>query len=319
MSSICPFDLGLSHLCACASVVHFSCGGRPASRVLVSGGFSLSGPESIPIGAGCPSFFQLSDAPGPVAGIGRRLRGFLRLLDPQTFDPQTVALPVSRPDVNPLLLEVEPLWLDCRVRSASGLQAWQTYRHPAADTYEDNTTAFFLALVLLDVGISHRWTEQALRFPDLVTLGLSPYAANIEDIVLVARNRGHEIVLALPLPAGEDVFLDPGPLVVPQTARGEALQDGLARLLSRVAGYMCVYNATPSPARFDSAFMEVSCGAIGPPRPLFSGCSDDLESASVPGGGSAVPASRRRRPPNPKPRFYRLIGICPRPRTCRRS
>ena len=221
--------------------------------------------------------------PSPVSGAAPTIS---RALDPQTFDPQTVALPVSRPDVNPLLLEASPYgWIP--VRSASGLQAWQTYRHPAADTYEDNTTAVFLALVLLDVGISHRWTEQALRFPDLVTLGLSPYAANIEDIVLVARNRGHEIVLALPLQAGEDVLLDPGPLVLSQTARGEALQDGLARLLSRVAGYMCVYNATPSPARFDSAFMGSLVGQLDRRGLCFL---DALRPGSA-GGGSA--ASRR--------------------------
>jgi hypothetical protein len=96
---------------------------------------------------------------------------------------------------------------------------------------------FKIAIVINGLGRSSAATKTALdALPAGVTLGFVPYAADVQDWVAKARERGHEIVLQVPME----------PLDFPQTLRsGQEEESNIQRLswaMSRFTGYAGVSN-----------------------------------------------------------------------------
>lgn len=109
-----------------------------------------------------------------------------------------------------------------------------------------------IAIVIDDLGITGDRTRQIINLPAPLTLSFLPYAPDLPFITRLAKNRGHELMLHLPMePKGKS---NPGPhaLFTAETAR-EILAE-LDYSLSRFEGFVGINN------HMGSAFTEDSRG-----------------------------------------------------------
>lgn len=68
-----------------------------------------------------------------------------------------------------------------------------------------------IAVIVKGLGMSAMSTENALNMPPEVTMGFSPYAPELSHWASKAAARGHDILLHLPMEAGDLSLYDPGP------------------------------------------------------------------------------------------------------------
>jgi len=102
---------------------------------------------------------------------------------------------------------------------------------------------FKIAVVINGLGRSSAATKSALdALPAGVTLGFVPYAADVQDWVSKARERGHEIVLQVPMEPLDFPESDPGPQTLRAGQEEEANIQRLSWAMSRFTGYAGVSN-----------------------------------------------------------------------------
>jgi polysaccharide deacetylase 2 family uncharacterized protein YibQ len=102
---------------------------------------------------------------------------------------------------------------------------------------------FKIAIVINGLGRSSSTTKTALdSLPAAITLGFVPYAVDVQDWVAKARERGHEVLLQIPMEPLDFPESDLGP----QTLRsGQDEESNIQRLswaMSRFTGYAGVTN-----------------------------------------------------------------------------
>ncbi len=123
------------------------------------------------------------------------------------------------------------------------LPTWERYRQPF--NMDDKRPR--IAVVLTGLGLSDSATEAAInQLPPAVTLSFSPYARDLERWIALARARGHEVMLDLPMEPATFPNEDPGPqgLLV-----GLSAEENLNRLdwvLSRGSAYVGLAGAMGS-------------------------------------------------------------------------
>ena len=102
---------------------------------------------------------------------------------------------------------------------------------------------FKIAIVIHGLGRSSGATKTALdTLPAGVTLGFVPYAANVQDWVAKARERGHEILLQVPMEPLDFPESDPGPQTLRSGQEEESNIQRLSWAMSRFTGYAGVSN-----------------------------------------------------------------------------
>ena len=109
-----------------------------------------------------------------------------------------------------------------------------------------------IALVVSGLGINEQGSLDAIdQLPDAVTLGFAPYGRALATTVQMARSRGHEVMLELPLEPFDYPQNDPGPhtLLTGETPRANL--EKLFWLMARFGGYFGVLNNMG--ARFSAA------------------------------------------------------------------
>ena len=145
---------------------------------------------------------------------------------------------VDRPDIDHRLVEpVEDGFLP--TRSVSGLSPLQVYRAPSTE----ELVGARVYIIVTGVGLSRSETVRAIDLPPAITLGLSAYARDIGNTVLVARARGHEILIELPLEPRDKLAFDSGPFRINASdSPGEKI-DKLHYVLQRATGYIGLYVA----------------------------------------------------------------------------
>lgn len=115
------------------------------------------------------------------------------------------------------------------------LAYWERYRQPF--NMEDPRPR--IAVVLTGLGLSDSATEAAInRLPSAVTLSFSPYARNLERWIALARARGHEVMLDLPMEPATFPNEDPGPQALLTGLSAEDNLDRLEWVLSRGSAYV---------------------------------------------------------------------------------
>lgn len=114
---------------------------------------------------------------------------------PRPIPPQP-SRPIAAP--NPALLEPSPdspKALLPRI-GASGLTPMQAY----AGSFNQADPRPRIGLVIAGIGLSASESRVAIEnLPGAVTLAFSPYAPNPADLLNLARSKGHEILISLPL------------------------------------------------------------------------------------------------------------------------
>jgi len=120
---------------------------------------------------------------------------------------------------------------------------WERYRQPF--NMDDKRPR--IAVVLTGLGLSDSATEAAInQLPPAVTLSFSPYARNLERWIALARARGHEVMLDLPMEPATFPNEDPGPQGLLTTLSAEDNLDRLDWVLSRGSAYVGVAGAMGS-------------------------------------------------------------------------
>jgi hypothetical protein len=115
------------------------------------------------------------------------------------------------------------------------LPYWERYRQPF--NMDDKRPR--IAVVLTGLGLSDGATEAAIeRLPAAVTLSFSPYARDLERWIALARARGHEVMLDLPMEPTTFPNDDPGPQALLISLSPQANLDRLDWVLGRGSAYV---------------------------------------------------------------------------------
>ncbi len=129
--------------------------------------------------------------------------------------------------------------------------AWQRY----AVAPPEQPREPMIAIVLDDMGPNRKGTERALNLPAPVTFSFLPYAPDVAAFVKTARQRGHEIIVHVPMePVGP---ADPGPHALRIAQTPDEIRANLDWNLSRFDGYVGINNHMGSRFTSDAADMGV--------------------------------------------------------------
>lgn len=136
---------------------------------------------------------------------------------------------------DPELMEETPHGPIPRISDA-GVKPMDAYARPAAAVV-GNTPR--IALIVGGLGISQTGTQEAIRvLPPDVTLAFAPYGGSLVRWTAKARQKGHELLLQLPLEPYDYPDNDPGPHTLLTSLDAAKNADRLHYLLSRFGTYV---------------------------------------------------------------------------------
>ena len=126
--------------------------------------------------------------------------------------------------------------------AADGLRPSEAYASkPAAG--KSNPDGPQIAIVVGGLGISATATANALsKLPSAVSFAFTPYGSDLDMLVAQAREKGHEVLLQVPMEPHDYPENDPGPQTLLSSLSAEQNVDRLHWLFSRMQGYVGVTN-----------------------------------------------------------------------------
>jgi polysaccharide deacetylase 2 family uncharacterized protein YibQ len=96
-----------------------------------------------------------------------------------------------------------------------------------------------IAIVVDGLGVSDKATADAIaKLPPAVTLGFMPYGGKVVTLAAQAHDRGHEILLQVPMEPFDYPDNDPGPQTLLTTLTPQQNMERLYWLMSRFQGYV---------------------------------------------------------------------------------
>ncbi|HRC27457.1 MAG TPA: divergent polysaccharide deacetylase family protein [Alphaproteobacteria bacterium] len=133
----------------------------------------------------------------------------------------------------------------------NALPAWRKY----AQSFDAPPSAKTIAIILDDVGIDRKRAIEAIALPPAVTLAFLPYAHRVESLAALARQRGHETLVHMPMEP-MDMDLDPGQGVLTAAMDPVTFEATLRKNLSALEGYIGINNHMGSRMTSDRAAMD---------------------------------------------------------------
>ncbi|PHQ69667.1 MAG: hypothetical protein COB93_07505 [Sneathiella sp.] len=151
----------------------------------------------------------------------------------ETVEMQTTALDIRS---SALILTHPPL---VPKKTATDMQdpPWKKYA-ALAPPLKDKP---LIAIVIDDVGLSRKRVDELVKLPALLTLAFLPYAPGLQGKADMARNRGHEVMLHMPMEP-TDHHVDPGPDALLLGLSDEELRRRTRKNLDSFTGYVGVNN-----------------------------------------------------------------------------
>lgn len=126
---------------------------------------------------------------------------------PPTQGEVAVSIPLYSPD----LVEKTPLGDLPRI-GEKGRLSWQAYSSPGVAPSDERAR---IAIIIRDMGLRARNTKTALdTMPAQVTFAFSPYGKDLDLWAKTSRQKGHEILLAIPMESVNLVQENPGELAL---------------------------------------------------------------------------------------------------------
>ncbi|HWA31125.1 MAG TPA: divergent polysaccharide deacetylase family protein, partial [Rhizomicrobium sp.] len=114
-----------------------------------------------------------------------------------------------------------------------------------------------IAIVVMGLGISAKATQAAIdNLPAGITLGFLPYADDVQRWVSQARQRGHEVLLEVPMEPFDFPDSDPGPHTLRASGGADSNIDRLTWSLTRFTGYAGVANLLGGRFMSDTGALE---------------------------------------------------------------
>lgn len=126
--------------------------------------------------------------------------------------------------------------------AGDGLRPSEVYaRKPSAE--KRNPDGPQIAIVVGGLGVSATATANALsKLPAAVSLAFTPYGADLDMLVGQAREKGHEVLLQIPMEPHDYPDNDPGPQTLLSSLSADQNVDRLHWLFSRMQGYVGITN-----------------------------------------------------------------------------
>jgi len=107
-----------------------------------------------------------------------------------------------------------------------------------------------IAIVVEGLGLNKAATEAALtKLPPSVTLAFSPYARDLKRLMDRAKQRGHEVLIEVPMESKAFPADDPGPLGLLTSLEAKDNQERLDTILKEAAGAVGVFDSMGSKFR----------------------------------------------------------------------
>jgi polysaccharide deacetylase 2 family uncharacterized protein YibQ len=213
------------------AVVRDPMGGEPSAQVPLAPVQTADAPAAQP---------TKTDAPAAQPGIQT-----VNIIDGSTGKRQEVVIGTSseskRNAGDPRLLEPSRHGPIPRI-AADGLRASEVYaRKPSVE--KRNPDGPQIAIVVGGLGVSATTTADALsKLPGAVSLAFTPYGTDLDMLVAQAREKGHEVLLQVPMEPHDYPDNDPGPQTLLSSLSGEQNVDRLHWLFSRMQGYVGITN-----------------------------------------------------------------------------
>lgn len=160
--------------------------------------------------------------------------------------------PAGGPNIaNPALLEKTP---DGYIPRISDAGLWPLHAYAGAVPGGNRPR---IAIVIGGLGISAKATQAAIdTLPPAVTLAFAPYAADVQRWVSLARQKGHEVLLQVPMEPYDFPDSDPGQYTLRSSIGEEGNLKKLTWSLSRMTGYVGITNLLGARFLSDSGSVE---------------------------------------------------------------
>jgi len=124
-----------------------------------------------------------------------------------------------------------------------GAKPLDVYARPIVSSPVLKANAPRIAILIGGMGLDATATENALAvLPGAITLGFAPYGHDLDHAAARARERGHEVVLQLPMEPFDYPRSNPGPHTLLTSASTVENTEDLHWLMSRFSGYAGVAN-----------------------------------------------------------------------------
>lgn len=160
------------------------------------------------------------------------------------FDAVAVTVPLPRADIKESFLSrlarrttPKPALVIQKERDQSADDAWQKYAARAVVVPAGNAKVI---LVIDDLGIVKKTTKQMIDMDAPLTLSFLPYASEISTQVNEAYNKGHDILVHIPMePKGK---ADPGPHALLSSTSSRVQMDSIHYNLGQFSNYVGINN-----------------------------------------------------------------------------
>ncbi len=231
-------------------------GGEPHAKVLVTAAETLEAARPKPTPkSDAPKQEQAAAQPERPAGTT------ITIIDGSSGKRQEVTIPNTtdskRTPAETRLLEASRHGQIPRI-APDGTRPADAYARKVAATEKGNPDGPQIAIIIGGLGVSTSSTADALsKLPNTVTFAFTPYGSELETLVGRARDKGHEVLLQVPMEPFDYPNNDPGPQTLLTTLSADQNIDRLHWLFSRMQGYVGITNYMGS--RFTA-----SDGAIAP-------------------------------------------------------
>lgn len=133
-----------------------------------------------------------------------------------------------------------------------GKPAWIRYAVPSPSVGNRP----MIAVVIDDLGVDRKRSERVTTLPAPLTLAWMTYAENLRPITQAARQRGHELMVHVPMQPQSESY-DPGPDVLEVGLSADEVRRRLRWGLSRFDGFVGINNHMGSRFTADRAGMNV--------------------------------------------------------------
>ncbi len=188
----------------------------------------------------------------------------------------------------PSLLESTEIYGMLPIRSADGNSAWRAYRARVPLTPGRGK----VVVIVADLGLDDLATERAIDLPPAVTLEFSPYGRSLTRWALFAREKGHELLLSLPLEGLPQSGLEAGDLALVPAQGAPETMHRLKSVLGRMTGYVGVASGNPSNFFSDRSIFDPVLRDLASRGLLFLAASSQPRQALSHARSLRMPAAR---------------------------
>jgi uncharacterized protein len=213
-------------------------GARPAVQAASGPGDRYDGPDAAK-----------PDAVKPDATVPSPINNTITIIDGTNGKREQVVVPGQAPDKLAAIDQRTDPRLSESTRNGpipkiaqDGMRPAEAFAQPVK-AMPDNPNAPQVAIVVVGLGISAATTSEALaKLPGPVTLGFTPYGADLDRLGARARQTGHETLLQVPMEPLDYPDSDPGPQALLTSLDAPKNVERLHWLMSRMQGYVGIAN-----------------------------------------------------------------------------